>query len=89
MDRLKEIHFRQSASEPTGYQQTLEDYFRMHPPATIKEGRRDRALFDRVAEVLSTFKNHPHCPRGVPVGSDIEYIDQTTLQRTLEGHTAV
>ncbi len=27
--------------------------------------------------------------RGVPVGSNIEYIDQTTLQRALEGRTAV
>ena len=27
--------------------------------------------------------------RGVPVGSNIEYVDQTTLQRALEGRTAV
>ena len=27
--------------------------------------------------------------RGVPVGSNIEYIDQATLQRALEGRTAV
>jgi len=27
--------------------------------------------------------------RGVPVGSHIEYVDQTTLQRALEGRTAV
>lgn len=37
INRLKEIHFYQPASELARHQQTLEDYFRSHPPATIKE----------------------------------------------------
>ena len=37
IERLKEIHFRQPVSELVGHQQTLEEYFKAHPPATIKE----------------------------------------------------
>lgn len=37
IERLKEIRFRQPVSELAGHQQTLEDYFKAHPPATIKE----------------------------------------------------
>jgi len=37
IDRLKEVHFRQPASELSVHQKTLEDYFKAHPPATIKE----------------------------------------------------
>jgi len=37
IDRLREIHFRRPSSELARHQQTLEDYFRAHPPAAIKE----------------------------------------------------
>jgi len=37
IDRLKEIRFRRPVSELASHQKTLEDYFRTHLPATIKE----------------------------------------------------
>jgi transposase len=37
IERLKEIHFRRPVSELARHQQTLEEYFKAHPPATIKE----------------------------------------------------
>ncbi len=37
IERLKEIRFRKPVSELAAHQQTLEDYFKTHPPATIKE----------------------------------------------------
>jgi len=37
IERLKEIHFRQPQSELIQHQQSLDDYFKVHPPATIKE----------------------------------------------------
>jgi transposase len=37
IEKLKEINMYQPESELTAYQQTIEDYFRDHPPATIKE----------------------------------------------------
>ena len=47
------------------------------------------ALF--LAESLKPFQHLKitRIARGVPVGSNIEYIDQVTLQRALEGRTAV
>ena len=36
-EKLKEISFYQPQSELVKHQQTLEDYFKAHPPATIKE----------------------------------------------------
>ncbi|MBI3190504.1 IS630 family transposase [archaeon] len=37
IEKLKEISFYQPTSELVKHQQTLEDYFKAHPPATIKE----------------------------------------------------
>lgn len=37
IERLKELHFRQPQSELIQHQQSLDDYFKAHPPATIKE----------------------------------------------------
>jgi len=37
IEKLKEISFYQPTSELVRHQQTLEDYFKAHPPATIKE----------------------------------------------------
>ena len=37
IERLKEIHFYQPQSELANHRQTLEDYFKTHPPATMKE----------------------------------------------------
>ena len=37
IEKLKEISFYQPTSELLRHQQTLEDYFKSHPPATIKE----------------------------------------------------
>ena len=47
------------------------------------------ALF--LAESLKPFQHLrvTRIARGVPIGSNIEYIDQATLQRALEGRTAV
>ncbi|MBI4372461.1 MAG: recombination protein RecR [Candidatus Omnitrophica bacterium] len=44
-----------------------------------------------LTEILKPFSHVKvtRIARGVPVGSHIEYIDQTTLQRALEGRTAV
>ena len=37
IEKLKEISFYQPTSELLKHQQTLEEYFKAHPPATIKE----------------------------------------------------
>lgn len=37
IQRLKELHFYQPQTELLKHQQTLEDYFKAHPPATLKE----------------------------------------------------
>ena len=37
IEKLKVISFYQPQSELVNHQQTLEDYFKAHPPATIKE----------------------------------------------------
>lgn len=37
IERLKEINFYSPESELVEHQQTIENYFREHPPATIKE----------------------------------------------------
>lgn len=37
LEKLKEIKMYQPQSEMKGCQQTIENYFREHPPATIKE----------------------------------------------------
>src|SRR3989338_6394709 len=37
IEKLKTISFYQPQSELVNHQQTLEDYFKAHPPATIKE----------------------------------------------------
>jgi transposase len=37
LEKLKEIKMYQPQSKMKGYQQTIENYFREHPPATIKE----------------------------------------------------
>ncbi len=43
-----------------------------------------------LAEVLKSFGiKITRIARGIPVGSHIEYVDQVTLQRALEGRTAV
>jgi transposase len=36
-DTLKEVNFYQPQSQLAAHRETLEDYFRDHPPATIKE----------------------------------------------------
>jgi transposase len=41
IQRLKELHFRQPQTELLKYQQTLEDYFKTHPPATLKEAMKE------------------------------------------------
>jgi transposase len=37
IDRLKEIRFYRQQSKLLEHKNTIEDYFREHPPATIKE----------------------------------------------------
>jgi len=37
IEKLKEIKMYQPQSELTGHRQTIENYFREHPPSTIKE----------------------------------------------------
>lgn len=37
IEKLKEVNFYQPTSELAEHRETLEDYFRHHPPATIKE----------------------------------------------------
>lgn len=37
IEKLKELNFYRPESQLVEYQQTIEDYFRDHPPATIKE----------------------------------------------------
>ena len=37
IEKLKEINFHQPKSELFEYRQTIENYFKDHPPATIKE----------------------------------------------------
>jgi len=37
IEKLKELHFYRPESKLNERKQTLEDYFREHPPATIKE----------------------------------------------------
>lgn len=37
IEKLKEVNFYQPTSELEEHRETLEDYFRNHPPATIKE----------------------------------------------------
>ncbi len=53
IERLKEIRFRRPASELTGYQQTLEEYFKVHPPASIKEA------MDKIEKLTGLKRSEP------------------------------
>jgi transposase len=37
IERLKEVNFYRQKSEPERYRETIEEYFREHPPADMKE----------------------------------------------------
>jgi hypothetical protein len=39
IEKLKEVHFYRSESELVAHVTSLEEYFRVHPPATIKEAQ--------------------------------------------------
>ena len=53
IQRLKEIHFRQPVSELAKHQRTLEDYFKAHPPATIKEA------MDKIEKLTGLKRSEP------------------------------
>jgi len=53
IERLKAIHFRQPISDLAKHQQTLEDYFKAHPPATIKEA------MDKIEKLTGLKRSEP------------------------------
>lgn len=53
IERLKTVHFRQPTSELAKHQQTLEGYFKAHPPATIKEA------MDKIEKLTGLKRSEP------------------------------
>lgn len=79
IEALKEINFYQPKSELNQYRSTIEDYFREHPPATVKQAMNKieeltgiKRSENRVREFLKSIGMKPRKIGSIPAKADPE-----------------
>lgn len=79
IEALKEINFYQPKSELNQYRSTIEDYFRKHPPATVKQAMDKieeltgiKRSENRVREFLKSIGMKPRKIGSIPAKADPE-----------------